>query len=160
MEPIAGSDEETGELWAKYLRQKKCFANGNLLPASVGNFSEMQLLNPPGSRATVHIHHITVGAAVGASIMLHEYDTALGTLAPQGRNLWIGGPPAIAEMRSANPAAQDGVHITAQARPLTSDSLRYGNWIAVLEPGKGVLLVPNAVNQDLGVEFFWSELPH
>jgi hypothetical protein len=160
MDPIDGSPEESGEAWLKYLRQKRAFASGGVLGASVGNFSEQQLLNPLGSRVTVHVYRVGVGAAVGTRIELRSYDTALGTLVTTSANLWIGGPAPVAQHCTAQPAGANGTLITALQRPLNSDSWRYADWVAILEPGKGILFVPDAVNQELGVEFFWAELPH
>lgn len=160
MEPIFGAIEEASGEWSRYMRAKRCFVAGGVLAASALNFSEQQLLNPPGSRVTVHVYRINVGAGAGLRIDVRAFDAALGTLVGPGANLWLGGPASDAQLRTATPAAADGVTITGLQRPTSPDATRYANGFSILEPGKGILLTTDAVNQEIGVEFFWAELPH
>jgi hypothetical protein len=145
------------ERWFSELRAGRAFSRGQALVASVGNFSEIQIFNPAGSGVSVIVYKINVSCSVADFTRVHVFNTALGALVGTGINLLSGGAAAVAELRTAQPAAQDGTFVSTIDAAATSPFERISVWAWELGAGEGVLIATGSVNRSLCTEFYWNE---
>ncbi len=150
---------QSGSFWFDALIAGQAFAMGASLEPTVGQVNEVQLLNPAASGVTVVVYHANAVVPAGSLAQWNRYDTALATLKAAGTNLLIGGAAGAAQVRTAGPAAADGVEITGiriqDPAPLT----RSPEWIFQIPQGVGVLATTLGANVRMAAEFYWVELP-
>lgn len=153
-----GNSYTVADRWPMLLASKQCFRSGVVLAASALNFSEIQLFNPVGSRVIALVRTVSVGAVVGARIDVATHNASIGGAGVAGVNMWIGGQSPLVLRHTNQAAARTGVIFTGNIRPASPDSERYRDWFAIIEPGLGLIVSTDAINQDLGVEFEWAEV--
>lgn len=158
LEPGAQINVTATERWFTEIRAGRAFTRGLHLAASVGNVSEIQLLNPAASGVAAIIRSIKVGLSVADRVHLRTYDTALGTAVGAGFNLLAGGTAAKGLIKSANPAAEDGTLIE-EYRALVDVTQEFvTDWGWELAAGKGILIATLSANEALAVTFKWIEV--
>jgi hypothetical protein len=144
--------------WLYYMRQGKGFGRGASLAASVGNIGHVQLLNPAASGVTILLKNILVGAQAQQAPTLRTYDTALATLVGAGVNLSLGGAAGQGVIRTDVPAAGVGTLMYPFELPAFQNLNPFGDWIAVLAQGKGILVQGGAANLLIDCTFCWVEV--
>lgn len=148
---------QSTERWLAEIRAGRAFYRGGSRGASVGNFSEVQLLNPAGSGVNVNVFRALISTDVAGTVGFRRHDTALGTLDGTGFNLLEGAAASVSEIRTANPGAQSGTERFRIAIPAAEFRLVIEQWLVELGPGEGVLFSKNTVNQEMQGVFFWME---
>jgi len=147
------------DYWLDALRDGRAFIKGTVLAASVGNFSEIQLLNPAGSGVNAVVFNLIAHDDLSANIQIRRHDAALATLVGAGVNLNIGGAAGACVLRTATPAALDGTLLTVYNSNNSLNATRFQWWVCELAPGVGVIGTPDIVNDEMSAEFRWIEIP-
>jgi hypothetical protein len=145
------------ELWLAELRAGRGFFRGAILISSPGNFSEIQLLNPAASGKIIGVKFMAIGAAALGSINIRTHNTALGTLVGTGVNLQLGGTAGVGEVRTSQPAAEDGTLVAGLSNSAGGTLPVDFGWFIELDAGEGFLCDPNAVNVGFAATFIWRE---
>jgi hypothetical protein len=145
------------ERWFSEIRASRAFTRGGNLGASVGNFSEFQLLNPAASGKTIDIYRMLADTVVNDGLYMRTHNTALATLVGTGINLQAGGPAGVGELRTAQPAALDGTAVSLINTAAFAVVEMTSVWSWELDPGEGVLVATGNVNEAAACLFYWNE---
>lgn len=146
------------ERWLSEIRAGRAFLRGKLLAASVGNYNELQFLNPAASGVTAIVRACFAGTGVGDYVQVRTHNAALATLVGQGVNLAAGGAAGLAAVRSATPAAPDGTlaaEIYTAAGALNSI---VPEWLFELDAAEGILITTGNTNVALAATYYWIEI--
>ena len=127
-----------------------------VIGGTVGNQSHVQLFNPAGSGAIIHVEAVLVTIDTAGVIRLVQYDAALTTLSAQiaWRDRRISGAPS-AEVR-----IQDNNGALGSIRGLARLPAAEGALIPLdvtLSPSEGVLVVPSTQNVECMATYFFTE---
>lgn len=146
------------ERWFSELRAGRCFARGATVAASVGNFSEVQLFNTLISGVQILVYKALGSTATANAMQLRFHNASLATLSGVGINLHDSPASGVGELRTANPAALDGTAFqvlhSINFDPIGGDM----TWVAELDPGDGILITSNIVNEAIAGTFYWNEV--
>jgi len=145
------------ERWFSEMRAGRTFGRGAIIAGVAATFAQCQLFNPVASGITVLVYRAAGSSVAADTMQVRQHNTALATLIGSGFNLLSGAAASVAEIRSSNPAAQDGTIIGPQ-QVLATTTLSLGEvWMTELGPGEGLLVANNTLNTTTVVNFFWNE---
>lgn len=147
------------DLWLSYIKANQAYMGWENLPASIGNFSHIQLMNPLGSLVNLLVYTFFTSLGSVGDIQLRRYDIALANMSNSPVNLLDGSQAGAGQIRNVQNAAplgtQQGVLNTSAGRgsPFTA------NWLCELTPGKGILVVRDSANVGIEATVCWAEIP-
>lgn len=148
-----GSDRLAGEVAVVDGGKARTIANQAFMGravrgAVVGQYSHVQLLNPAASGKRLVLKMVGGSGGTARGQELIRYDTAL-TLVGNAPSKLVGGADSVAELREATNAAQLGTGSVLWQQTIQANVQPPHLVLAepiVLEPGKGLLLRANVVN--------------
>ena len=133
------------------------YERGQRYNPDAANFTHLQVWNPPSSGKNVWLlkYISTTDAAALVLMNLNEYNTQLTGLTGNFFNATLGGPASTAELRFQANGIQFGGTAVHHAFFIPANGGEKQVLCAVpIGPGKGVVLVPNAINQGHVATFF------
>lgn len=141
-----------------------CFC-GNVERAAVAaEYPHLQLFNPAANTKTLYVDAIVASQGLAGVLALKTYDTALTTLVAASAviNAKMGSSAGTAELRTDSLAAQvtdSNIQNNIQALVCAAEAPQYFvlPYPIILQPGKGIVVLPAAVNQSLYASFRWRE---
>lgn len=138
------------------------FERGGNLVASVGNYTLVQLYNPPASGKTVIVlgAHYQCDGAAGTRLQLLQYNTALTLSSSQLYSVNSGGAGSVGLIKAEQPAVFPSANILEDLRltgPWSSEAKLRARF-DVLGPGKGLVIGALAVNVAASFSFRTIEL--
>lgn len=145
------------ERWLAAVQAGQAYSFGVNLPASPGNVSEIQLLNPVGSGRTATMRFAVVSCNTVQNFDIRRFDTALATDVGAGINMLLGGAAGVCHVRSAQPAALDGSLLNVFLMAASSPFYLSADWLFILAPGQGVLVAPEGANTQCAATYGWME---
>ena len=135
--------------------------------ALAANRSQIQLFNPAGSNTWLILKRMWVGTGGGTTLNLKTHDTALTTLAStiasmlrQEGSSQVAPVGQVRQVQGAAVGSQIGLaaiqaNITEFFDFFTDDGEEFNG--LVIQPGRGILVSPNADNVEMKAMFQWSE---
>jgi hypothetical protein len=143
--------------WLYEVRNGRAFANRVTQPAVAGEFSHIQLLNPVGSGKVALVRLIDIFPGGTTPVYYGHYNTALTTDGGAGTNLNNGAAAAACHMRNTTNAALLGTLFWRGDLLANVRNNPFGEWIAQLDAGEGIVVAAGTVNQVLTVSAEWVE---
>lgn len=125
----------------------QAFAGSNSRAASVGNFSHVQLWNPPGSGLRAIVTSFFVFTTPANRVLVNVHNVAAANAGFNPANKLAGGPVSTLECRTEANAAQLGANLTGIFCDALQSILVPFDEPVILPPGWGVAAVGFVVNQ-------------
>ena len=148
---------QASEKWLTEIKAKRGFVMGGITPASVGNYSCLQLKNPAGSGKVALIRSLLVAQDPISQVGVIPYDTDLTTDIGAGVNLWLAGPAGVCHVRSEVNGGLVGVPPVRLLTPAYTITNLSPEWSFALDPGKGLAVCAWSVNVNVTATFLWNE---
>ena len=141
--------ERTG---VEFTQNDVAFVGGTSSPAVVGQVSQVQLFNPVGSGVQLIVQRIRARAVGGTTV--YSTATPLTTLTPNTFNKRVvaGASTAVGEVRTGSTASPSGGSKQGDVIEVIDTEIP-----AVLNPGFGINIEGQAVNNESGGLFEWIE---
>lgn len=134
------------------------YAGGAYSNSVVGEYSEVQLWNPPASGKNIFLTQINFSSAVDSAIFLFATMAVQANLRPY-TNKKLGGPAGIAELRwGSTPAFSSAYFGYSHVAAYEQNTLKFSDPF-IVPPGYGLTVNGSLLDTLMGASFEWFEEP-
>jgi hypothetical protein len=129
-------------------------------PKAAGMYSQVQLFNPATSGNNLFVGQVSFYSNGIGGVLMARFDTPLESFVRNGGRKHLGYPNSSAELRTNTNAIQQIMTVPGPMAAIDAATkvMKFIEPI-LIEPGRGLILTANNVNEDIGGTFEFFEEP-